>query len=97
MAGGVSKLGRFVKERRTAEGLTRVALLARGDVRHGLLQGPEQGTARYVTAEQVVALARALGVPVAEVWELIPPSQRGCRYMDVHAWNSSGEEEGQGG
>lgn len=66
MAGAVSRLGRFVRERRAADGLTRLALVARGGVRYSFLQGLEQGTARYVTAEQVVALAGALGVPGLE-------------------------------
>jgi transcriptional regulator with XRE-family HTH domain len=60
-------MGRRVKRRREAKGLSQRALAIKAKVTQGLIHQLETGVVQDVRSQVVVKLAKALGVPVTEL------------------------------
>ena len=63
----MSPLGRRVKRLRTTQGMSQRTLAAKVKVTQGLIHQLEAGVIQDVRSQVVVRLAKALGVPLAEL------------------------------
>ncbi len=79
----MTPLGQKVKELRVTKGITQQRLAERAGIGHSLISALESGRRKYVSPEDVRALARGLEVPEDELWRVIPGGKREQRYISI--------------
>ncbi len=86
----MTALGQKVKELRVAKGMTQQRLAEKADVSHSLISALESGRRKYVSAQDIERLAKALEVPENDLWKLVPGGKSEQRYIPITASGQSG-------
>jgi len=75
-------LGLKIKELRIARGMTQIMLAEKSGVIFSVITALETGRRKYISAQDVEKLAKALGVKAETFWAVIP-GNREARYIAV--------------
>ena len=84
----MTALGQKVKEMRVTRGMTQQRLAEKAEVSHSLISALESGRRKYVSAQDIERLARALDIPANDLWKLVPGGKSEQRYISI---TSSGQ------
>ncbi len=89
-AGTMTVLGQKVKELRVSKGMTQQRLAEKAEVSHSLISALESGRRKYVSAQDIERLAKALDVPSNDLWKLVPGGKSEQRYIPITGTGTSG-------
>ncbi|HEX2986863.1 MAG TPA: helix-turn-helix transcriptional regulator [Chloroflexota bacterium] len=79
----MTALGQKVKELRVSKGMTQQRLAEKAEVSHSLISALESGRRKYVSAQDIERLAKALDVPANDFWKLVPGGKSEQRYIPI--------------
>ncbi len=88
--GHMTALGQRVKELRVSKGMTQQRLAEKAEVSHSLISALESGRRKYVSAQDIERLAKALDVPSNDLWKLVPGGKSEQRYIPISGTGTSG-------
>ncbi len=86
----MTALGQKVKELRVSKGMTQQRLAEKAEVSHSLISALESGRRKYVSAQDIERLAKALDMPSNELWKLVPGGKSEQRYIPITGTGTSG-------
>ncbi len=86
----MTALGQRVKEMRVSKGMTQQRLAEMADVSHSLISALESGRRKYVSAQDIERLAKALETPENELWKLVPGGRSEQRYIPITGPSQAG-------
>ncbi|HEX9016549.1 MAG TPA: helix-turn-helix transcriptional regulator [Chloroflexota bacterium] len=85
----MTALGQKVKELRVSRGMTQQRLAEKAEVSHSLISALESGRRKYVSAQDIERLARALDVSSGDLWRLVPGGKSDQRYIAITGTSGS--------
>ncbi len=84
----MTALGQKVKELRVSKGMTQQRLAEKAEVSHSLISALESGRRKYVSAQDIERLAKALDIHSNDLWKLVPGGKSEQRYIPITGTSS---------
>lgn len=79
----MTKLGQKVKELRVSKGMTQQRLAEKAEVSHSLISALESGRRKYVSAQDIERLAKAVDISANDLWKMVPGGKSDQRYIPI--------------